>query len=176
MKRRVSNIAAWIFLLSAIGAEPVQTVADVREVIRQGLREGKMEIDTPAGRYVHPPCNHDMKRDEAEDPVLGPSITELNVESRKFIRTWISVKQPQWVAIVVPADSSARDFIGVCSLLRELDIGYTIFLSTDVEGRKFNRLTLIRGNFDELRFTKKAIRLPLQRPIAPKADGDKPSK
>ena len=40
MKRRCSIMVAWFFLLTAIGAEPVQTVKDIVEVIFQTFTYG----------------------------------------------------------------------------------------------------------------------------------------
>lgn len=171
MKKRASILVAWLFLLPAFGMEPVVTVADIFVVIREGLRKGRMEVDTPVGRYVHPPCNHDMKRDNPKDPLLGPSIKALNDESRIVIREWIGDEKPKWVAIIAPGKSPARDYIELCSYLRELGIGYTTFPVETIEGRKFARLRLIRGNFDNLIFTPTVIPLPMQqRPIEPESN------
>lgn len=169
LKIRSSIIAACFFVVPVTACETAQTVADIYKIIRQGLREGKMEIDTPVGRYIHPPCNHDMKIDDTEDPTLGPSLHNLNDESRTRVREWISEKKPKWVAIIAPADTPARNFVDLCALLRADGVGYTTFLANDVEGRKFTQLTIIKGNFTELKFSKKKFRSPMHLPIAPNA-------
>ena len=98
---------------------------------------------------------------------MGPRLEKWSDKPKAQVKKWISDKNIQWVSMIVSDKSSAADFIQLCALLNDLNVGFTVCSAAEVKGWKCTVTTLFEGNLSMSFSAEKIIRIP-KAPIAPK--------